>query len=142
MTIKINQWTTANGANIELHTEHLTQETTTTDWDKKLVTEIDRIRIIKVIVNGKDYSTTIGRKTVRDTKVLDCGKDYSTKTIVYVAIPADVEKDVWSAYDARQKAAYNKDMNIISKNAEITKNKEARGYCSNCGSYCYGDCQS
>lgn len=133
--MKINKWTTANGAKIELRTQHLTTESYTTDWGQKKEKAIDHIMIDEVIVNGKSYTGFIGRKTVKDIRVLDLGR-------VYAPIPAEIEQDVWGEYDARQKAKFDKEMAIIKSNAETTKKKEARGYCSKCESYCYGDCES
>lgn len=138
----INTWTTANGANIELHTKHLTTESYTTDWGQEKEKAIDHIMIDKVIINSKVYTGSIGRKTFQNTRVLDCGRDYQAKKLIYVPLPADVEKEVWGAYDARQKAKYAAEKAIRNRDAESLAKKEARGYCSKCGSYCYGDCES
>lgn len=142
--MKINKWTTANGASVELHTKHLTTESYTTDWGQEKEKAIDHISIKQVIVNGKSYAGMIGRKTLRDTRVLDLGRNIinGKKTHLYVPIPAEIEQDVWGAYDARQKAKFDKDMALIKSDAEDIKHKVARGYCTKCESYCYGDCQS
>lgn len=142
MTIKINTWTTAKGAGVELHTEHLTTEENINDSGKVTFKEIDQIIVWKVILNGKEYSTMLNRSTMQGVKVIECERNMKTKQLICVAIPADVEKDVWGAYDARQAAKFSKEMTTIKRNAEITKNKESRGYCTKCGSYCYGDCNS
>lgn len=143
MTIKISNWTTTRGGIVELHTQHLTEEKNTNDWGIESFTPIDRIRINKVTLNGKEYNTMIGRKEIQNTSVLDLGRDIidGKKVQLYVPIPPGIEQDVWGAYDARQKAKREAEKAIRNRNVESLKNKEARGYCSKCGSYCYGDCE-
>ena len=141
MTVKISKWVNAKGLNIELHTEHVTEETSTTDWNQVLVKKVDRIRIEKVLVEGKEYNSMIGRTTIQNTKVLDLGKNYSTRTSVYLALPADVERDVWGAFDARQAEKYEVEKLGREIAAVQLAKKEANGYCSKCGSYCHGDCR-
>jgi hypothetical protein len=142
--MRVNKWATARGAKIELHWKHVTEDNSTTDWGDTLTKKTDWIFIEKVVVNGSAYAGMIKRATVNDMRCLDLGNRTvnGQKMQMCVPLPADVEREVWGAYDERQKA---------KKTARLEKEKLedkelakmiANGYCTKCESYCHGDCQA
>ena len=103
--MKKSNWTTQRGAAIELTTEHITKKEVNADgW--KVEVEDDRIEIVNVKINGKDYRGTL---TFRENQnAIDCGsiKVGNQNQRLTVLIPADIYEIHWEEYDARQKAKY------------------------------------
>ncbi|MGG1639842.1 hypothetical protein ACIFQM_00825 [Paenibacillus sp. NRS-1782] len=132
--VKVHTWTTEKGAEIELHTEHVTEEKTTTDWGMVISKKVNFVFIQKVFVNGKKHVNDLRRKKVNGVSMLSLG--YAS-----AVIPADVEKAAWGEYDSIESAK-----RAAKQQASVRRMKEREalskkpGYCTKCGSFCWGDC--
>lgn len=145
--MKISKWTTARGAQIEMHTEHVTEEPWfTDDWGVKHTKKVDHIKIAKFIVNGEErfFNGCIRRVTVQDTQCIHFGDQRinGKNTHLYAPIPSDIEQDVWGEWDARLAAKTEREKKATLAHQNELRIKIANGYCTKCGSYCYGDCEA
>lgn len=141
----ISKWTTVRGTTVEMHTEHVTEiPWFTDDWGIEHTKKVDEIRINKVILNGRvfDRSHHYGRKTIDGQRFLDLGEEYidGKRVKMIVALPAEVEVAVWGEWENRQNEKRKAEENRAKEDREKLKKMIANGYCTKCGSYCYGDC--
>lgn len=144
--MQIHTWKNAKGMEFELHAEHITKESRTTDWGETLETEVNWVHIDKFLVDGKSYQqgTYISRKVVNGVVALDLGNVvYQGRKInMVVAMPEAVNQAVWGAFDVKEQAKKDARKRVEKIEKEEMKKKIANGYCPECGSYCWGDCQA
>lgn len=146
MTTTISKWTTARGAQIEMHTRHVTERFWfRDDFGKEHFKKVDEIEIDKVIANGEVYTNSLfGRTTHEGARFIDLGfKTINGKrTKMMIPLPADIEASVWGEWDARQKEERERQAARDKAEQEELAKKIANGYCTKCGSYCWGDCEA
>lgn len=133
--VKVSKWTNERGAVIEMHTEHVTEEVLGFDegLGVNLTKKADEIKIVKLILNGQEVDTigtarltNNGNPVVKTSNVKFGGK----KTIIQIALPEEINLDVWGEYDKRQAGR------------KAAAQQQPAHLCENCGSYCWGDCQA
>ncbi|BFH14960.1 hypothetical protein WJ0W_000891 [Paenibacillus melissococcoides] len=143
-TMQVHKWTTAKGSVVELHAEHITQQTWVTDWGQEMTKEVNFVMIHKLVINGKTYlGDRVSRVFVNGEAMLDTGDVVVHQGRKYKAtapLPHDVNQAVWGAYDAAEAAKAAK-IESARKRAEQKRKEEIKnGMCPRCSSYCYGDC--
>lgn len=142
--VQVHKWTTAKGAVVELHAEHITQQTWVTDWGQEMTKKANFVMIRKLVINGKEYhSERVNRVFVNGEAVLDTGDVVVHQGRKYKAtapLPHDVNQAVWGAYDAIEAAKAARKEAARKRSEQKRKEEIKNGMCPRCNSYCYGDC--
>ncbi|NGP58131.1 hypothetical protein FLT15_10445 [Paenibacillus thiaminolyticus] len=98
--VQVHKWTTAKGSVVELHAEHITQQTWMTDWGQEMTKEANFVMIRKLVINGKEYHTDrVNRVFVNGEAMLDTGDVVVHQGRKYKAtapLPQDVNQAVWA----------------------------------------------
>lgn len=144
--MQIHTWKNQKNMSFELHAKHITKETHSTDWGEEVLKDVNWVYIDKLLVDGKSYKqgAYITRKMVNGMTVLDLGNVvYNGKKLnMVVALPDNVNTQVWGEYDKIEKAKNESRIKTEKREMEEMKKKVKNGYCPKCESYCHGDCQS
>ena|SRR5690625_2551056 len=144
--VKVSEWTTANGAKVYMETKHVTETTRTTDWGHDIKKDANMIMINEFTVNGKrlQQPNYVKRNTVNGMTVMDMGEITvnGKRTRGIVELPETIEKEVYGEYDRIEKEKKEKIAKFHAQRAAQLKKDIANGYCTDCGSYCYGDCKA
>ncbi|MFB5268198.1 hypothetical protein ACE41H_15630 [Paenibacillus enshidis] len=141
--MKINTWTTAKGAAIEMHTKHVTETTWTDDWGTTHSKPDNFVIIDKVVVNDNVYrGQGLKRTNIDGQQCIHLYNDMATKTKIHVQLPDDVNQAVWGEYDRIESAKAERRKAAAKADREELQTKIRNGYCTKCHSYCYGDCQA
>lgn len=147
MEIKVSKWTTARGAEVELHTQLVTERPWfKDDFGTEHTKKDDAIEIVQVIINGQSFTRShlYKRDTHEGARVINLGTDVvnGKRVTRMVPLPAEVEASVWGEWDARQTVQREAQAKADQSAQEELQRKIARGYCTKCHSYCYGDCDA
>lgn len=127
-------WTTAKGALVEMEAKYVeTVEMESEEWGT-ITEKVNNVIIGFVSVNGKMFDSLITRVKTDDGYILDLGKMVidGKKVYVNVALPDDINKKVWGAYDAK----------VAANMASLFTAPSTTNVCPNCDTFCYRDCTS
>jgi len=144
--VKVSEWTTANGAKVYMETEHVTETTRTTDWGHEIKRDANMIMINEFTVNGKrlQQPNYVKRNIVNGMTVMDMGEITvnGKRTRGIVELPETIEKEVYGEFDRIEKEKKENVAKYYEQRAAQLKKDIENGYCTDCGSYCYGDCKA